>query len=724
MRRIFPDAGKYEAKHRKYGLHLWYEISIPETEDPEIVAKEFGLDGNIQVAQPKYKTRSLAMPAPSPEQWLPNDPDFDKQWHFENTGQTGGVAGVDIKLKNAWGAIDTLGLNNKQVVVAVTDGGVYYDHEDLYGNMWINEAEKNGIAGEDDDLNEYVDDIHGYNFVERRGRPIGTIQPEDHATHVAGTIAAVTNNYTGVSGMGRENYRIRVMTVQILNDTPNASVSLENAFIYAADNGAVISQNSWGYDDPDVYNQTDLDAINYFIQEAGTDENGVPREGTPMIGGIVIFAAGNDNRDAKWYPAYFDNVLAVASVNHYGKRAWYSNYGDWIDISAPGGDTRESGIGVSGGIYSTSYNASNPNYYEYMQGTSMACPQVSGAAALILSVYGDENFTPDMLRTRLLNTTMPLYPLDPTNAAAMGSGLLNTEAAVAPGGVPEAVLDLVVKEVGNSWGEVAWEVPAVSNNGKVAYFEVAYATVPITGNNFNMYSGFRISSSVESGSQQEYTITGLQPETSYYAAIRSTGNSGDKSEISNRVTFTTNPNQAPEIKGLFNDTTLIPYTTLEINLSEYITDPDGDSLDYQYVVEHPEILNVNIKNDTLSITPQSHGSVALYLSVSDPYSASDHTTIHINIEQKYAPEKSGELLIYPNPTRDILYYSFVLEESASANIRIINTKGSIIYETSPARLNPGTHYFNLNISNWNSDLYFIQLIKNGKAINTKKMIKL
>ena len=415
MRRVFPDAGKYEAKHRRYGLHLWYEIVIPQGEDPEKVAADYGVDENVQIAEPRYRIRSMAMPAlpvPLDEQitrqsQTPNDPDFYRQWNYNNTGQTGGTLGADIRLMDAWVKVKSLGIKNNNVIVAVMDGGVYYDHVDLKANMWEN---------------------NGYNFVNQSS----IISPEDHATHVAGIIGAVTDNGIGVSGIAGspdEGYGIKIMTVQIL-DGDKSVESIGPAFTYAADNGAVISQNSWGYEKANVYSNSDIEAINYFINEAGRDENSNPRPGTPMVGGIVIFAAGNDKKDDKWYPAYFDNVLAVAATNHYGKLAWYSNFGNWVNISAPGGDTDERGKNRTGGIYSTSYLTTDVHYYDYMQGTSMACPHVSGVAAMILSVHGSENYTPEMLRARLLHTATPLTAFDPANASKMGAGLVNASEAI------------------------------------------------------------------------------------------------------------------------------------------------------------------------------------------------------------------------------------------------------------------------------------------------------
>ena len=814
MRRVFPDAGEYEAKHRQYGLHLWYEIIIPEDEDPEAVAINYVGDENVQIAEPRYRIRSFAMPpAPLPLAETPNDPDFEKQWNLNNTGQTGGTPGADIRMVEAWEKAKSLGIKNNNVIVAVIDGGVYHDHEDLKDNMWVNEAELNGAPGVDDDRNGYVDDIYGYDFINRTG----TISPDDHGTHVAGVIAAVTDNGVGVSGIsGNQNdgFGIKIMTVQIL-DGNKSVLSIGPAFAYAADNGAVIAQNSWGYEEANVYNRTDIEAINYFIKEAGKDKNGLPRPGTPMTGGIVIFAAGNDNKDDKWYPAYFDNVLAVAATNHDGKLARYSNYGNWVNISAPGGEI--TGRNETGGIYSTSYRAANSNYYEYMQGTSMACPHVSGVAALILSVYGNECFTPGMLRSRLLYSATPLDAFDPVNASKMGAGLVNASAALTPASLPENITDLTAEMINAVSCRLSWTVPQTGNNHELNFCTVACAAEYITEANFDQYALAPAVASQITETTLQTIVTGLQPATSYFIAIRNSDNLCEVSPVSNVATVTTRSNaapvasrplpdiimrdvaketafyignvftdddgdemtyeisvasakiasarvkgdsilikpvaagktaltltaddgnsgrtsfslsstitqnHAPVFSGLFADTTLIPHSApVVVNLAEYVSDPEDDPVIFNLQPGKSDILNADINDNILIISSHHHGFETLEITASDPYHAKTTKTIRITVEQKYAPDKTDRLLVYPNPTNDILWYSYILNKPASVNIRIVNFIGQIMYQKPSEKLPAGTYYHNINISDWDVGMYAVQYFVDGKLKDTKKVVK-
>lgn len=534
--RVFPHAGKNEAKHRRHGLHLWYEVRTDKTIPVSSILLSYRAENQILKAEPVYKKAVIgstykgfgareindafaaALPGPS------NDPMLANQWHYHNTGQTGGRPGADIRLIDAW-RTET---GNKNVVIAVTDEGIQTDHVDLAANMWVNRGE---IAGNnaDDDNNGYVDDVHGYNFFRRAGK----IEAGSHGTHVAGTIAAATNNGLGVAGVagGSNNGDgVRLMScVVFLNDS--AADGFAEAYVYSADNGAVISQNSWGYMLPDVYESVVLEAIDYFIAEAGRDENG--NQTGPMNGGLVIFSAGNDNTDANFYPAFYEPVLAVASSTHKDIKAQYSNFGTWIDITAPGGETYETG---REGVLSTLPG----NKYGYFMGTSMACPHVSGVAGLVLSRFSRAGFRPEMLRERLLRSVDDIDALNAEYAGKLGTGRMNAALALSQHQPvpPEAVTDLAV--AGKDVGEITltWTSPADKNDFVVAY-DLRYSTAPITPSNFNAAKKVTgIPSPKPPGTRETFTVKNLSGGILFYFAIRSVDFEGNISPISNVVSET------------------------------------------------------------------------------------------------------------------------------------------------------------------------------------------
>jgi hypothetical protein len=353
----------------------------------------------------------------------------------------------------------------------------------------------------------------------------------------------------------------------------------------------------------------------------------------------------------------------------------------------------------------------------------MACPHVSGVAALILSVYGGESFTPDMLRARLLYSATPLAGFDPANASRMGAGLLNAAAALAPGATPEAVTDLTAQAASHVSGNLSWTVPPVSDNGTVATFEVACSTGEITTDNFDKNIVASTRTSISSGNEQTYNITGLEPSTTYHVAIRSVGSIGSKSVISNIATLTTMDNHAPVISGLPADTTLIPHQAISVVLSRYFTDVDGDYLNYHYTLTPTGIANINVRGSTLTIDPKAHGDAVLQITASDPFAATIVASVNITVEQKYAPDKAGELLLYPNPTSDVLWYSYLLKEPALIIVRIVNASGQTMFQTPAKRHQAGAYYYSIPLTDWSAGVYFVQYIEDGKTINTKKIVK-
>ena len=425
VRPLFKRGGRFAERRRAAGLDQWFCLEYdPEKNINALLRPETraSLGGAIECIEPAYRvvfntgvTMNEQLYALVHGNFLSekkvsvefpfNDPKLGMQWHYDR-GTVDAAPEAGVGLFAAWQK--TAG--SPEVIVAVLDQGIDWQHEDLKANMWVNEVELNGVRREDDDDNGYADDVYGYNFA----RNVGAIDPMEHGTHVAGTIAAVNNNGVGVCGVagGSGNHDgVRVMACQITANGLGMS-GIEDAFAYAADNGAVICSCSWYL----VRAGSSIEAaIDYFNAHAG-------EEGGPMKGGVVFFAAGNDNRQNKIYPPAWENVVAVASLDRQNRRSSFSNYGDWVELAAPGGGSEES----AGNILSTLPG----NQYGYQMGTSMACPHVAGIAALVVSAHRQEaDFTPERLKEILYASVTDLKSMEP-NASLMGKGLLRADLAL------------------------------------------------------------------------------------------------------------------------------------------------------------------------------------------------------------------------------------------------------------------------------------------------------
>ncbi|MFB3040811.1 MAG: S8 family serine peptidase, partial [Candidatus Poribacteria bacterium] len=403
LERLFAPAGKFEVRHVQYGLQRWYKMTFSESTEVEELIELYRADSNIASVQlnRKYelfdedKDRAQIRSA-----GLPNDPFFANQWHLHNTGQTGGTPDADIDAPEAW----DIQSGDPSVIVSVMDTGQDLDHPDLVDNLWVNAGEipNNGI---DDDNNGFIDDINGWDHSDDDN------DPDDyhgHGSHTAGTIAAKTNNGIGVAGVaGGFSPGVKIMSNKIFPSAFSDRISL--GFHYAADNGAVISSNSWGNDAPGPPDPIIEEAIDYFIANAGSGPQ-------TIAGGVVVFAAGNDNtNDPTWgYPASYAPVIGVAGTNHNDIKASFSNWGTWVDVSAPG---------VS--VYSLLIGG-----YGFLSGTSMACPHVAGVAALIASQNPD--FTAAEVRAQLEATTDNIDDKNPGFEGLLGTGRVNAFTAVGP----------------------------------------------------------------------------------------------------------------------------------------------------------------------------------------------------------------------------------------------------------------------------------------------------
>ena len=431
--KIFTSTDHNAKYLRKYGLDKWYLVEF-DGMGTELAANTLAQMGCVSRVQFNTcttfgveETTPLTEEVPSVDGLPFTDTYLKDQWHHINTGNKliaeKAVAGEDTGIKDVWNKITG---GDSEIIVAIVDGPVKFTHEDLKDNMWKNPGE---IADNDidDDKNGYVDDIHGWNFaLDSQHINWDEFGQSTHGTHVAGIVAATNNNGIGVCGVAGGTGKgdgVRLMSCQILSGGASGTVeSSAKAFIYAADNGAHIAQCSWGYQ-TDGYKsdyqyfasyQLEYWAIQYFLDKERFAENekklaekGITR--TQIIDGpLVIFASGNFGFNASSYPGALYDCISVTATGPDGYPAYYTNYGAGCNIAAPGGDGMLNKTTRKSEILSTviSDPAEGVGNYAYQGGTSMACPIVSGIAALGLS-YAKElgkTFTREEFTSLLLSS--------------------------------------------------------------------------------------------------------------------------------------------------------------------------------------------------------------------------------------------------------------------------------------------------------------------------------
>ncbi len=605
IERMFPTDQRHAERHAKWGLDRWYRVYLAE--DAESITRSavsaFHADANVEMADHVLKkqqvgtrverterVRSLIESVEQGQLDVTNDPLYEDQWHFNNTGQTGGTPDADIDLPEA----HDIEMGSSEVIVQVIDSGIELDHPDMQGSYWINPCEEED--GADTCGNGYVDDIYGYNFADGTASPEivdPSVESNSHGLHVSGTIAARNNNSEGVAsvagGDGTADSGVRIMT----GLTFGSSVTgFAEALIYGADNGAIISNNSWGYTSPGVFEQPVLDAIDYFVAEAGGPD-------APMDGGIVVVAAGNSNSDDEWYPGYYEPAFTVAGTQHNDDKYSGSNFGDWVDISAPTGEA------FSHPTISTLHTQQGTYGGDVWVGTSMAAPHVAGAAALIAS--NQPGFTAEQVQSRLVATGDETIATEPIGPRVNAFSALSAEdtppdpitdlTVVTPNNItPGAVVNLqwtATGEAGSEGTAIGYDL-RYSTDGPIDSEAAFDAATPIEG----------LPAPQEAGETESFTAEGLPFEEEVHFSIKAIDALGNSSDLSNSPSANTGP--APELAFSPSsvDASLEINSTTTTSLTVENTGSAGSTLEYSF----PSIAAQNLlsqsgieTNDTSSL---------------------------------------------------------------------------------------------------------------------------
>lgn len=554
IKRIFPYAGEFEERTRREGLHRWYTVTYNQDITLTKAQNSFSAIPGIDIVEPVLDAKKA------------NFNDLKSElWGLYNTS----YPGVDVNVRPVWKNYTT---GSSNVAVAVIDEGIQLDHEDLADNC--------------------SKEVY-YNFCDDNR----IINPDDHGTHVAGTIAGVSNNGKGIAGIAGGDAQngkkgITLISCQVFKNLSGGTVkqgSKATAIKWGADNGALISQNSWGYnydynrdgkitgdEYTDMTNATisssDKAAVDYFIKYAGCDNDGNQLPDSPMKGGVVIFAAGNEGTP-NGAPANYAPIVAVGAISRDGTPANFSNFGDWVDICAPG-------VAV--------YSTYNGNSYGAASGTSMACPHVSGVAALIVSYCGGPGFTNELLIEKLIGGA---------NHEIMGpqskiGPLVDAMGAIAYGSsaVPDPVSNITVSSRAN-FIDLEWEVSA-DNEGKPAYGYYIFVSTDRTAlENATVAEHAGVSVEMVNqdsrvGEKVSYTLKGLEFEKEYYVKVVAHSYNMVYSEDSHIIKVATKPNNAPVIT-LDKDASFTMNSVDLITIIASVSEPDG----HNFTISHEAASN-------------------------------------------------------------------------------------------------------------------------------------
>ena len=672
MRRVFPDAGKFEERTRREGLHRFYYVEFDTDVPATKAAGDLSAIPGVLKVTPQLPIRPRAF----------NDPYFSSQWHFVNTR----YKDCDINVQKVW---DEFTVGRKDVIVSVVDEGVFMQHEDLEANLIPCLSDGSG----------------SYNF----NNDTPTVVPtQGHGTHVAGIISAISNNGLGVAGIagGDASKGIpgaRVMSCQIFDLYGNPP-DIYEAIKHGADNGAVILQCSWGFspdldgdgfttdEEVELYRSYTIDdlpeykaAIDYFITYAGCDNKGNQLPDSPMKGGIAVFAAGNDNFDYDPLVSY-EPIIAVGSFGATGSKASYSNYGDWVDIAAPGGDAK---LGIYSTLLSNTYGGTD------WQGTSMACPHVSGVAALLVSHFGGPGFTAEECRTRILRGAVSGFF---TGNRYIGRKLDAYGAFTFDVNTPVKAPSL------------SWDGATPSSLGHKEKAQAAFKASDPAG--LKMF--FSISPELPGISLGDGVVSidaGKLESGKYTVTLKAVNE--DRAETTISMTFQVREDDRPvKADGIPYGILVEAGKSTSVPLEGWFSDPDGDPLNWKAEISDPAKAAVSVSDDgVLTVKGEAVGLTSVTVTANDGQ-LEESAEVPVAVK-----DPSIGTHIYPTAARNQISVCPDSAEPVTVSVQVFSTTGtSVLSAESEGDI---FHPIPISVYNLAPGLYTARVTYSGKTCNIR-----